>query len=503
MSVPISHEQPRVSADDPAVGAPERLHPLYLLTGIGGALRGMAGAYAVVAYLAVRGRLTEAVVGAIALFALLLGGLFLYWRRFEYRVGENEIRIDSGILSRTHRSIPYDRIHDVEINQGPVARLLGLARVKFETGGSAGTNDDDGSLRAIAIDRAQEIRSLIRARRGTAAEPEAESAEEQQQPVFAMDLRRVLLAGLFNFSLAVFAALFGLTQTFGDLFGFDPLNREFWTGLLSAGHPLAEYLIEHRIISAVAGLVVLVLIGILTGLTRSLLRDYGFRLDRTSAGLRRRRGLLTRSDVTVRSSRAQAAIVASGPVRDAYGWRELRLQSLARDEGGKGDHVLAPLASDDEIGEVLRELGWRPLDAQADWQSVSRAYVWTLALALVPFAAVAAVQAVITPFPGVLVLAGLGIALVVRYVAWRRTRYALDGDRLLIRTGWWRRRTLVLPIRRIQSIDFSQNFINRRFKTAWLTFGVAGGSGFSAHQIPALRVEKAREVREQLLSRLL
>ena len=48
-------------------------------------------------------------------------GLFLYWRRFEYRVGSDEIRIDSGFLSRTHRSIPFDRVQDVDIEQGPVA----------------------------------------------------------------------------------------------------------------------------------------------------------------------------------------------------------------------------------------------------------------------------------------------------------------------------------------------------------------------------------------------
>ena len=59
-----------MSADDRAVGEPERLHPLFLLTGIGGALRGIGGAYAVIAYLAVTGRLGTALFGAAALLAL-------------------------------------------------------------------------------------------------------------------------------------------------------------------------------------------------------------------------------------------------------------------------------------------------------------------------------------------------------------------------------------------------------------------------------------------------
>ncbi|HUG45030.1 MAG TPA: PH domain-containing protein, partial [Sphingomicrobium sp.] len=67
---------------------------------------------------------------------------------------------------------------------------------------------------------------------------------------------------------------------------------------------------------------------------------------------------------------------------------------------------------------------------------------------------------------------------------------------------WWRRRTLVLPIRRIQSIDLKHNLISRWFGTGSLVFGVAGGRGYSDHKIPALREEKARALREQLLSYL-
>jgi putative membrane protein len=486
--------------EDQAVGAPERLHPWFLLTGIGGALRGMAGAYAVIAYLAVRGQLGTALFAAVALLVILGTGLFLYWRRFEYRVGEEEIRIDSGIFSRTHRSIPFERIHDVAITQGPVARLLGIAKVKFETGGGAGASDEEGSLQAIALERAQQIRASIRARRGAAEPAAADLAEDDRPPVFAMDLSRLLLAGLFNFSLAVFAGLFGLSQTFGDVFGFDPLRRDFWAPLLSEDHPVTGFVLSNRAAAAFAGLALLVLVGVFTGLTRTLLRDYGFRLGRTGTGLRRRRGLLTRSDVTLRAARAQAAILISGPVRSAFGWSELKIQSLAADEGGKGDHVLAPLARSEEIDTILEKLGWRPLPDGAEWKRVSSAYVWTFGLFLLPLSLLALAQMVLTLVPALIAQAAILLALLMRFVAWRRTRYAHEDDRLLIRTGWWRRRLLILPVKRIQSVDLKQNFVSRWFGAASLVFGVAGGGGFSAHLLPALPAEKASQLRKLLLS---
>ena len=44
-----------MSGADLAVGAPERLHPLYLVTGLGRGLRQMIGGYAAVGYLAATG----------------------------------------------------------------------------------------------------------------------------------------------------------------------------------------------------------------------------------------------------------------------------------------------------------------------------------------------------------------------------------------------------------------------------------------------------------------
>jgi len=159
-----------MSEADTAARAPERLHPFFLLTGIGSRFRGIAGAYAGVGYLAVSGRLMLALGTAAVVLLVGIISVFIYWRRFEFRVGADDIRIDSGVLSRTHRSIPFDRIQDVDITQGPVARLLGLAKVTFETGGgSAQPGKEDGVIQAITLKRAEELRELVRTRRATSA----------------------------------------------------------------------------------------------------------------------------------------------------------------------------------------------------------------------------------------------------------------------------------------------------------------------------------------------
>jgi putative membrane protein len=490
-------------ADAAALGPPERLHPLSLLASLRASLKGMWGMFAAGGYFAVQGHWLL-LVGMFGIFALLsVGAALLRWLNFSFRVGEREIRIDSGLLNRTHRSIPFDRIQDVTVEQGPVARAFGLARVRFETGGSSGNKEDDGSLAAIPLDRAAAIHDLVRARRrlpSTAASPVEDAVEEEQQaPIFAMDLRRVLLEGVFNFSLAVLGGLVGLSQTVGESMGINPFDDDFYKGLFAPGTPLGDFLRDHAIVTALAGTLVLIMIGLGTGLLRTLLRDYGFRLDLTANGLRRRRGLLTVTDVVLPAKRTQAAIVASGPVRDRFGWSALKFQSLAKEDGGKGDHVVAPLADSQEIGAVLAAIGWLPPDAP-EWRRVSKAYVIAFVSALLPVALAAAVLFIFLPLQGSLIAAGLVAVVATRWLAWRRYAYALDGDRLLVRSGWWRRRVKILPVRNIQSVDYVQLIVDRWFGTAGLVIGVAGG-GMAGHGIKALPANTAREIRDQLLSR--
>jgi len=480
------------------LGPPERLHPLYLLTGLGQTIKGAWGLFAGGAYFATQGRWWIAVLMLVGFTVISMASLFLKWLKLEFRVGRDEIRIDSGFMNRTSRAIPFDRVTDVDIEQGPLQRLLGLAKVKLETGASAGSKTEEGVLHTISLARAEALREHIRGRRGIV--PVASSVDETATaPLYAMDTRRVITAGLFNFSLAVIAGIFGATQTVGQPLGIDPFERQFWIDLLARSEPLQTLVMTHQIVTVICGSLLLILVGIGTGLTRTALREHGFRLDRTDAGFRRRRGLLTLTDVTIPAKRAQAAILANGPVRHHFGWWVLKLQSLAQD-GGKGDHVVAPLAHEEEAAAILTSLGWPIAPTSGGWKRVSRAYFTNFIGILVP-AAVATILAV--PFfgpIGFLWLAGAALAVGMRWLDWRRTRYALEAGSLFVETGWWRHRRNIVPVRKIQSVDLTESWWSRMFGICTLKLGVAGGSGFSDHHVPALTRAEAQSLRAELLS---
>nr|WP_255554833.1 PH domain-containing protein [Sphingomicrobium sp. B8] len=430
------------------------------------------------------------------------------WLSFTYMVGDDGIEMKSGVLSRNHRTIPFDRVQDVNLEQNVLHRLFGMAKVKLETGGSAGGNSEDGVIDSIKLDDAARLRDTIRVHRA-GAQPVVASEDkteiEEAAPIYAMDQKRVLLAGIFNFSLAVLGVLFGAAQTVGDVIGINPFSGSFWRNLAADSAPFMDFILANQIVTGLFGFISLVAIGLATGIIQTALREWNFRLSRTESGLRRRRGFFTLTDVVLPLKRVQATILATGPIRRYLGWRAMKLQSLAQDSGHGGDHVIAPLARNGEIDRIFDAMDWRQVDPTTKgWTRPTFAYVAMFMLIMVPALvigfAISAVESVWAPAVAALAVAAVLMAL--RLVGWMHHRYRRDGDRVLIHSGAWNQRLVILPLDRIQSVDVHRGPIDKIFGVSSMVFGVAGGKGFQHHQIVSIPSATAYALRDDLLGDL-
>lgn len=439
------------------------------------------------------------IIGAVLLISLFFR--WLAWMRFQYHLGDDDIRIEKGIISRSARSIPYDRIQDVSIEQKPLARLLGLGEVKFETGGGDG---EDAKLSYVSLGDAERLRETIKARKAgqAASTSEAETVEEESEAtVFAMDTGRLLTLGLYSFSLVIFAVLGGVAQQFDFLLSYDIWDIGAWIGVAEDnGVSIDAIGTSARIIGALAALVGLVAIGILTGIIRTFLTDYGFRLDRTAKGFRRRRGLLTLTDVVMPVARVQAAIIETGPVRKRRGWHALRFVSLAQESKQESHHMVAPLARLDEIWPIVAEAGIVPPSEAAILQHGKFGWWLSRLVIVLPiiFTAMAALMffAEISLAQASLLLLLVPLMLAILAFKWRVYRHGEDGTQLYVRRGWWRQRSTILPQVRVQSVEIAQGPLARLAGLVSLHFGVAGGK----LEMVALPRETAEAIRDHVLA---
>lgn len=411
------------------------------------------------------------------LFALL-GGVFafLYWWRFRYTLGPGEIVIEKGLISRQRRVIPFDRVQDIAIEQRLLARLTGTAKVRIETGGAA---KDEGDLDVISLADAHALRDFIRHGAAAAGPEEAPAAPAEEPVLFAMDMKRLLVSGLFGFSLIFLAAISAAVQQL-DQFGLVEWENWFTEERAEAAAGLATF----RVASSLALLVIL--LGMVAGIARTVLRDYGFTLTRTPAGLRRRRGLFTLSEVVIPIRRTQVALIESGLVSGALGWHRLSFQTLGADRKEGGVQVAAPFARMEELLPILAEAGFAAPPPRAAFRGTpKRALLGKIA----PYALVAApLAAAAFLFDwragiGALVMAVLALASVLR---WRRHGWAEDDRAFYVIGGLLKRRLQVMPHEKLQTASVSRGPIQRRLRLATLIADTAGASAMRPLQMQDL-----------------
>lgn len=479
-----------------ALAEPRRLHPISVvgtsLKSLPSALIGMIGAFTVL----VQRRPALAVLIALAMLLVMVAGALISWWRFTYEVREREIVIQQGLLSRQRRVIPFDRVRDIAIERPLLARLVGTAKVRIETGGAKG---DEGLLDMIELEDAQALRDSIR-RSNLLAPADASPAPEGAGPeetraepiVFAMSPGRVLGSGMFNFSLIFIALAFGALQYLDDL-GIVDVERYARSG-------------EARGVAGMfnlrTGLVILgllILLGVVSGVLRTLARDHGFRLTVGPAGLRRRRGLFTLSEILIPARRTEAARIEVGPLAGWLGWQSLAFQTLGADPKEGGVQVAAPFARPEEVDRILREAGFplpptAPLIRPPPRALVRRCGPWLLLAAVIGGLGAVWPQAWWgLAVPMVVVAAG--------YLTWLRAGYLLGEEALFVSGGLLTRRLWILPYEKLQTLSTSRSPLQRALKLASLGPDTAGAALIGAPEVEDLPQRDAEALAARLLAR--
>lgn len=450
----------------------------------------------------------------LAIIGLNMLPAWLGWYRLRYRIGDSDVRLEQGIISRAARSVPYDRIQDVSLEQKLIPRLLGLVEVRFETGAGG---KDEMKLAYVSEEEGERLREVVRALvEGTEDEVAASGAGEPAEAVpegrllFAMGQGRLFTYGLFSFSLVIFAVLLGAAQQFEFLLPFDVWDQVgSWfkeARYQQAAGTITSLDTASRILAIVYLLASVIVVGLASGVVKTFVRDWGFRLERTAKGFRRRRGLLTKTDVVMPVHRVQALVLSTGIIRRRFGWHGLSFISLAQDAGG-ANHDVAPFARLEEIAPIAREAGFTLPDETEEWSRASpnlyfdRAVIAGLFVTVPGAIGLTAIAANAGKFvPGLAVVAAvilgiLGIIVAREFYLWRYDRHALDRVQVLSRRGWLAPRTQVASRVKLHSVEIAQGPLARWRGYCDLHFGLAGGH----LAFKGLALEDARKLRAAVL----
>jgi putative membrane protein len=364
------------------------------------------------------GRLEVLVSLGILLAGTLIGVGYaaLSWRMTRYQLRADAVQLHSGVLFRQQRQARLDRLQAVDVVQPLLARLLGLAELRLEVAGGAGS---DVRLSYLKEADAQRLRNTLLARAAGVRYETEEAPEAPEAAVLQVPVDRLLLSMLrSSTTIIVLVALVVLA-------GSVAVVRQ--PGVLVAFGPA--------------------LLGLVGAHWARFSREFGFRVAASPDGVRLRHGLLEQRAQTVPPGRVQALRVSQPLLwRGVDWWRvQINVAGYGGREGQVSENTLLPVGPREEalrvLALVLPDLGADDPQAVLDdgLAGSSRERGWTVA----PKA-----------------------ARWVDPVSWRRSGYLVTGAALLLRRGRLWRQLDIVPHERTQSLGLAQGPLQRRLGLA-------------------------------------
>jgi len=425
------------------------------------------------------------------LFFLAGSGILVALARYlslRYWVDGRHLVIRSGIVSRQLRTIPLDKIQNVELRQNAIQQLVNVVDFRIET---AAGPEAEAHLAVLARDEAERLKAELLSSRGV---PTDEPATAPRSSVlWQADLGDLLLLGATsNRAGAIMGALAGMLFFLGqELPHYFERVQEGLAGIAGVVSPL------------LAGAVVLgamLVLGSLLSIALTVVTYFGFQVTREPDGrLRRRYGLLSRFETVVNPARIQLLRLGASWLRRRLGFWEVAAHTAgsAFDGQRSGSALLCPLLRRGEIAGFCDQL-LPGLDLDAvDWRPVSRATIrrgflrYLLAVIVLVGAAVVGLDhwawtAAVVP--------GALLAWALARHRYRVLAYARHAGHLLARSGVMHRRLTVVPESKIQWVGLAQSPFQRRLGIASATVATAAGAAHIVDLEEATAVELQRSL---------
>jgi putative membrane protein len=279
------------------------------------------------------------------------------WRTTKYRVGDEDLRLETGVFRKRSRRVRLDRLQAVDVVRPFIARVLGLAELRLEV---AGGSSSEAPLAYLSEQDALRLRAELLAR---AAGLHHETPEAPEVVLLQVPLARLVEATVR--SVAVIGAVIALAV------------------VLVVAVVVGQW--------SVLGFLLPFGLTVVPVTVRQILAHFGFTVAESPDGLRLRHGLIETRSQTVPPGRVQAVRIVEPWLWRSQDWvridvdvagyvgenqnraatlcpvapRAEALQVLARVLPGV-DIAAVPLTGVPEQARWLDPVAWRQLGVGAD-----------------------------------------------------------------------------------------------------------------------------------------
>jgi putative membrane protein len=384
-------------------------------------------------------------VGLLLVLLALSGIFYLSWRFHTFRITGDDVEVRSGILFRTQRRAPLDRVQGVNLTRPMIARLAGMAKLEVV---GAGT-DANVKLEYLSTMNAEAVRSdILRLASGRRLADARGAAPEARTRMGALSETMTRgITGLIEGDEAPVAvpesvvSIPVLRLVVSHVISPATVGLVFGIGAIVVGSVVGTPWLLFGMIPAVIGFVAYWI--------RSTVRSLRYSIAPTPDGVRITFGLLTTVTEIVPPGRVHAVEVSQSILWRPFGWWSIRINRLSGRSLSEANTdqftTVLPVGTIADVERVLHLI--LPDVPRDDWPLIVREGV---------FGPDEADAYTVTPRR----------ARIIRPLSWRRNGFRLTPDVLLLRRGVVWRKLAIVPLARMQSLALHQGPIDRRLGVA-------------------------------------
>lgn len=404
----------------------------------------------------------------LGVLVVLIAAFWLVWRFQQFRISDEHVEVRKGIVFRSQRRAPLDRVQGVNLTRPFPARLIGMAKLEVV---GAGT-DANVPLEYLSTAKAEGVRAdILRLASGARAARAARQAGTEQAAT-----RRAQLVGSMNTGVSGLIEGVDLADVAPESVVKIPTGRLVGSQLLSGVLWLLFFLVLFGITMAFTVPAILAdggpdawfgVLGISLGIGipfviaavaitwAQISKSLRYSIAPTPDGVRITYGLFTTITETIPPGRIFAVEVTQSLLWRPFGWWAIKINRMSGKSASQQQSSTAQ-----QFNIVL------PVGVAADVQRVLGLILPGLPADDLPLVWDHGIQGPQKQGDPYRVMAGR--AWWRRPFSWKRHGFAVTDFGLLLRRGVMWRKLAVFPFARMQGISSQQGPIDRLQRVAYL-----------------------------------
>lgn len=405
------------------------------------------------------------VIFIVYVFVRLLW-ILLDWFTSKYEIKENTIHIQSGVFSKSYRTVPFSKVQNIQRRTTIIHKLFRVTSMTLETAtaGDESSVTIDILLRKEADQLEQQINRVRAGELLVNEELEENRLDQQEEPKFVApvaeektvhftpttkDLMKASFISLSFFILIpIFFKLDEIFQieTFAKDF-FEVISKSWW------------------IISFVS--VVLILLSIGIGMVRTFMKYGKYEISSDSQSIYIKKGVLDESAFSIQKEKVQAVVITQSLMKRLLGLAEVQLISAGRTDFEEMEtNSLYPFLpvqrAYDMIEEILPayhvEVNMERLTKKALWvRMIRHSLFWLIVTVAVLY---------FKPSFWYIPVELTAFAYLVKILNYINSRYRITEEFIQMKTGAFNTNLFITKRSKVIEIEVTQTKLQRMFELA-------------------------------------